>query len=144
MRHQAKQNSVLRAEIAKPLQGGLLKAKRFKSKIVEPAHNQLQIDIDGLAQAYLYQLQMATLRAEGLTKGWKIKIKGSRQNGHIHATIDMPIDWYFHLYESNLMLLTKIGLQTLLGSDPRREVHNWCRVVKGNKYPIVFFERRKK
>jgi hypothetical protein len=76
------------------------------------------------------------LTREGLTKGWKEKITVSKGGGnHLHVTITTP-----HVMDD----LKRVAYAAVLGDDMKRSALNLCRVIKRNKYPIVFFERRGK
>lgn len=131
------------------LQGGLERAKRRGLVVVEPKPNQLQIDIDSARALRRYGLQFAILRRAGLTKGWRERITPSKKRGHVHVTITMPIKTRVQINDDGceydhpieMTLCQRICLQAILGSDLTREAFNYCRAVKGGKYPVVFFER---
>ena len=116
----------------KPLQWNLKRARAKGWFIVEPGPNQLQLDLDGARALRLYGMQYAILRKAGLTKKWREKVLASKKPGHVHVVITMP---------RKIQNLERVALQAVLGSDVRREAFNYARVVKRNKYPIVFFER---
>lgn len=118
----------------KDTQWGLRRARAKRLLIVEPKPNQLQIDLDGARALRHYGMQFGTLRRAGLTKGWRERIAPSKGGGaRCHVTITMP---------RAMDNLTRVCYQAVLGSDPKREAFNLCRVVNGNKYPIAFFEKR--
>ena len=123
------------------LQGGLERARRRGLIVVEPKPNQLQIDIDSARALRRYGLQFAILRRAGLTKGWRERITPSKKRGHVHVTITIKDGLDF---QGSPNLIKRICLQAILGSDLTREAFNYCRAVKGGKYPVVFFERGKK
>lgn len=115
------------------IQWGLNRAIKSGLRIVEPKPNELQLDIDSVGLLIFHEMQWSILEKAGITKGWKRKIRKSKRGGsHLHITITAP-----HSFNSILRLL----FQSILGSDLKREAFNTCRVLKGNKYPIVFFEK---
>jgi hypothetical protein len=116
------------------LQWGLKTARAKALRIVEPRANQLQVDLDGARALRVYGMQYSILRRAGLTVGWRERVTPSKGGGaRVHITITMP---------KAINNLTRVCYQAVLGSDPKREAFNLCRVVKGNRYPIVFFEKR--
>lgn len=115
------------------VQWGLERAKRQKLVIVQPAPNQLQIDLDGVRQMRQYGMLYSILRKAGITKGWRERVAPSKKANHVHVTITLP---------KAIGDLERVTLQAVLGSDVRREAFNYIRVTKRNKYPIVFFERK--
>jgi len=131
-----KTRELMEKEMDDEFQWGLRKAKNKGLRIIEPKANELQIDLDGIRAIHTYGLQYWILERGGLTKGWKGRMSVSRSNKktHVHITITMP---------KNIDHFQRIALQAILGSDLRREAFNICRVTRGNKYPIVFFEKEK-
>lgn len=128
----AKRNTVTPSNI----QWGLERAIKTGLRIVEPAPNELQLDIDCIGLLTFHEMQWSILSKAGITKKWKKKIRKSKRGGeHVHITITIPY---------KIDNLERILFQTILGSDPKREAFNLCRVLKGNKYPIVFFEKEKR
>jgi hypothetical protein len=132
------------------IQWGLKRAKKIGLRIVEPKPNQLQLDIDSVGLLIFHEMQWSILEKAGITKGWKRKIRKSKRGGsHLHVTITSPD--YFGVgicadspQDTVVNIILRVALQALLGSDLKREAFNLCRVLKGNKYPIVFFEKEKK
>lgn len=111
------------------------KARKRGLIIVEPKPNELQIDLDGARALHVYGRQFYLLKQQGITKGWKEKIapsKGGGQRVHVTITTPKPIGKFL-----------RVAFQAVLGSDIKRESFNLCRVLKRNKYPIVFFEVEK-
>jgi hypothetical protein len=112
----------------------LRNAKRDGLLIVQPKPNQIQIDLDSARDIHNYARQYLLLTREGLTKGWKERITTSRGGGcHLHVTITTP-----HTMDD----LKRVAYAAVLGDDLKRAALNLCRVIKRNKYPIVFFEKR--
>ena len=116
-------------------QWGLTRARKDGLVIIEPKANQLQLDLDGARSLRRYGMQYSILRRAGLTRGWREKIVPSKRSNHVHITITMP---------QSIGDMERVALQSILGSDLKREAFDYTRVKKGNKYPIVFFEREKK
>ena len=114
------------------VQWGLQRARQSGWKVVQPLPNQLQLDLDGARALRRYGMQYSILRRQGLTKGWRERVKESKKRGHVHVVITMP---------SAVSDLERVALQAVLGSDIKREAFNYCRVKRRNKYPIVLFER---
>ena len=114
---------------------GLRRARKAGMVIVEPMPNELQIDLDGCAELHIFRQQWAILEKAGITKRWTFKIHPSKRPGKFHVLVSMDQDIGNHY---------RIMYQAILGSDIRREAFNLCRVLNGNKYPIVFFEKATK
>jgi hypothetical protein len=101
-------------------------------KVVEPKANELQIDLDGARSLHTYCRQYFMLSQHGLTRKWKERITPSKSGGsRVHVTITLP---------KRIDNLRRVAFQAILGSDIKREAFNLCRVIKRNKYPIIFFE----
>jgi hypothetical protein len=130
-------------------QWGLRRAKETGLRIVEPRPNELQLDIDSIGLLTFHEMQWSILKKAGITKGWRRKIRKSKRGGsHVHVTITLPMKLIMWMNDSMYALngyenFARVCLQTILGSDPKREAFNLCRVINGNKYPIVFFEKEK-
>jgi hypothetical protein len=129
------------------IQWGLERALKNRMRIIEPRPNQLQLDIDSIGLLTFHEMQWSILEKAGITKGWKRSVKRSKRGGsHLHVTITAPSSFGENFLLRNFQTLNavfRVGLQALLGSDPKREAFNLCRVLNGNKYPIVFFEKKK-
>jgi hypothetical protein len=109
-------------------------AKRQHLMIVEPAPNELQIDLDGARAIHRYGMSFVILKRAGLTRGWQETIEPSRKPGHVHLTVTLPF---------MVNRIERVCLQSLLASDHIRECFNYIRVKRRNRYPIVFFEKEK-
>ena len=117
------------------MQWGLIKAQKHNLVIVEPKPNELQLDLDSDRAIKAYGAQYNILKRGGLTKGWRCKMRTSKSGKtRVHITITMP---------KRIDDLRRVAFQACLGSDLKREAFNLCRVINGNKYPIVFFEKEK-
>lgn len=130
------------------IQWGLERAIKTGLRIVEPAPNELQLDIDSIGLLTFHEMQWSILKKAGILKGWKKKITRSKRGGeHVHITITIPYRSVTELLLSfrtkHVQDLVRVLFQVILGSDPKREAFNLCRVLKGNKYPIVFFEKER-
>jgi hypothetical protein len=111
-------------------------AKRDGLRIVEPKRNEIQIDLDGAKAIHVYARQYMFLEREGVTKGWRERMTVSKSGGsHMHVTITTP---------HNMDDVTRCAYAAVLGDDMKRAAFNLARVIKGTKYPIVFFERGRK
>jgi hypothetical protein len=132
------------------IQWGLERAVKSGLRIIEPKPNQLQLDIDSIGLLIFHEMQYSILERAGITKGWRKKVRKSKRGGnHLHVTITSP-DYFGVGICANSPLdpvvnaILRVALAVILGSDPKREAFNLCRVLKGNKYPIVFFEKDEK
>jgi hypothetical protein len=132
------------------LQWGIERAKKQGRIIVEPKPNEIQIDIDGPVEYAFYKKQRAILDKAGVTEEWQTRMRSSRTKGNLHITITVPqaksrTDCTLQGFlggDSSIGRALRVGLAAILCDDPHRAAFNWCRVVKGNKYPIAFFEER--
>ena len=132
---------------------GLERALARKQRVIEPEPNEVQIDIDSPIQYAFYRKQRSILDKAGVTKGWRTRVSKSKTSGHMHITISLPdpthVDIFASVCARTLVSDTqtgralRVGLAAILCDDPHRAAFNWCRVVKGNKYPIAFFEKEK-
>lgn len=108
-------------------------ARKRGLKVIEPHANELQIDLDSARALHVYGRQYFMLSQHGITEGWRERMTTSKSGGsRVHVTITLP---------SAITNVKRVALQAILGSDIKREAFNLCRVLKRNKYPIVFFER---
>jgi hypothetical protein len=129
------------------IQWGLERAIKTGLRIVEPTPYQLQLDIDSAGLLIFHEMQWSILEKAGITKGWKRKIKKSKRGGnHLHITITSPDAFGVTVcadspQDTIVNIILRVAFQAILGSDLKREAFNLCRVLKGNKYPIVFFEK---
>jgi len=125
-------------------QDGIRTAAEKNLIAVEPGPNDLQIDLDGVDAIRRFGKQYHILERAGLTKGWRKRITPSGTKGHVHITIKMPKN----ILRPNMKEWKKIEgvirvcLQAVLGSDIQREAFNLSRILNGQKYPIVFFEKK--
>lgn len=117
-------------------QGGIRRAAQAGNVLlVQPKPNELQIDLDGARALHIFAAQWSILSKYGvITSRWKQKITPSQTKGHVHVTVTAPF---------NMDDRTRVCYQTVLGDDITRAAFNLARVEKGNKFPIVFFERTK-
>lgn len=104
-------------------------------RIVEPRANEIQIDLDNARALRVYARQYFLLEQHGITTGWRERMTTSKSGGsRVHVTITIP---------KGIDNVKRVAFQAILGSDLKREAFNLCRVIKRNRYPIVFFERSK-
>lgn len=130
---------------------GLERALARKQRVIEPKPNEVQIDIDSPIQYAFYRKQRSILDKAGVTKRWRTRVSRSKTSGHVHITIRLPIPPTTAVCtvhdtlreDSSIGRALRVGLAAILCDDPHRAAFNWCRVVKGNKYPIAFFEKEK-
>jgi hypothetical protein len=128
-------------------QDGIRSAAKKNLIAVEPAPNELQIDLDGVEAIRRFGKQYHILERAGLTKGWRKRVTNSGTKGHVHVTITMPYRPYKsfrNMDKFGYSFIDKmfcVAFQAVLGSDIQREAFNLSRVLNGQKYPIVFFEK---
>lgn len=133
---------------------GLERALARKQRVIEPKPNEVQIDIDSPIQYAFYRKQRSILDKAGVTKGWRTRVSKSKTSGHMHITISLPhrhrlgisgeVSISYRITANCAVgRALRVGLAAILCDDPHRAAFNWCRVVKGNKYPIAFFEKEK-
>jgi hypothetical protein len=103
-------------------------------KIVLPAENELQIDIDDDAQFEIF-----SRASESFAKNWwldsaspSVEIHPSKSGlPSRHVTITLPF---------SITPWQRIALQASLGSDPMRELLSSIRLMKGDIAPTLFVE----
>jgi hypothetical protein len=99
--------------------------------IVYPKANELQIDID-TEEAFAEFKH----RVKSLVKEYKVKIKINPSRHGLpgrHATITLPFD---------VTEVERIAWQSVLGSDPVRELLSMLRLQRGDSVPTLFVERK--
>lgn len=116
----------------KRLNANLRKARAKGFVVIEADSRTLQIDLDGARALRRYGWQFWQLEQAGITKGWRERLTESKSRGHVHVTIKLP---------NPMRIMERIALQSILGSDGKREGFNYVRAKKGSKCPIVFFEK---
>lgn len=106
------------------------KGERDNLRVVIPAHNELQIDLDGDAQYMHYQEMLKLFKAKGFKFTEQVNpSKSGLPNRHVTLTLTDSIDpWQ------------RIALQASLGSDPKRELLSAARILNGDPYPTAFLE----
>ena len=117
----------------KPIfQQGLTRAVGAGLFVVEPARDEIQVDLDGIRAVKCFTHQLYILEQGKLTAGWRFRITASRRKNHVHVTVKLP---------KPLPLYIRILLAVLLGDDRKRAAFNYVRTMNGNKYPVAFFEK---
>ena len=99
-----------------------------------PGPRELFIDIDSNSQYETFQSQLNAM-PRGLVYSWSQSKSPSGDAGHWHVVVTLSRD-----ISSDL---ERILLQSLLGSDPMRELLSWRRVEDGSDSDAVslFFEK---
>jgi hypothetical protein len=110
--------------------GALEAAKEMGLEVVTPKPNQLQLDIDCLEAMNHYSIMRSVLDQRYCVL--KESITTSKSGGdrkHITLTLDRDIT-----------PTERILLQATLGSDRKRELLSYFRVLDGEELPTLFFE----
>lgn len=103
-------------------------------RVVLPADNELQIDIDnGLHYAtFLRNLESLARNMEDADE-WLIEMHPSKSGPpRRHITIQLP---------GTVTPWQRIALQAALGSDPMRELLSSIRLMRGDVHPTLFVEK---
>ncbi len=98
--------------------------------VVFPNQKELQLDLDSDEAVQTFKTNLPTL--EQFLKVKHYGIKGSRNPGKYHATVEMILP-----LQSDM---ERILLQTCLGSDPKRELLSYWRLLKRDPHPTLFIE----
>lgn len=104
-------------------------AKDYGLKVVLPAENELQLDIDTPEQMAQYEAQLPLLRNFMMVRETK-RTKSFSGNDHI----------YLACPGLTFTPSERIALQAALGSDPKRELLSMARAKFSNKPATLFFE----
>lgn len=99
--------------------------------VVYPEDNQLQLDIDDEAGLIRFENMLYMVGAYLNIKDYNIRTSKSGGD-HKHITITLP---------HPISPVERILLQAILGSDPKREMLSYVRLLKGEKNPTIFFEK---
>lgn len=109
------------------------KAEELGCVVVLPKANELQVDLDS-AEAYDEHLKRRAILAKHC-KGFLVEcLEAPSKSGFpkLHVTIVLSRD---------VSALERVALQSLLGSDPVRELLSWVAIEKKtNDFPTLFFE----
>jgi hypothetical protein len=108
---------------------------------VIPSPHEVQVDLDTKKDRAWFENRIrffrSQLRAYRNLKGWRItvKMKRSRQVGHFHVTV---------FSSQRLTMLERICMAALLGDDPSRAMYNFFRYLNESRFPVLFYERKRK
>jgi len=108
-------------------------AKSKGCRVVYPAINQLQLDIDTDAAFGEFVRRLTDLRKWGRMESMPEMVITPSKSGLPHRHITLTFDRDFDRWE-------RIALQMLLGSDPVREKMNVLRTLRANPQPVRLFE----
>lgn len=110
-------------------------AANLNLDIVVPDPNQLQIDIDSLAQEKEFDSLFETFfnNVEGSLQVISNKPSRSGKPGKRHITLTL---------NRKVTSVERILFQALLGSDRKRELLSYVRVLNGDPEPTLFFEKK--
>lgn len=102
-------------------------------KTVYPKPNELQLDIDTVAQYKTFQMMRPLLnqRFTILKVVEKPSTSGKPNRKHVTITVNKP------LVDSE-----RIVLQACLGSDPKRELISFFHLLDDDPRPTLFFEKK--
>jgi hypothetical protein len=103
------------------------KAKTLGRVVVFPKANELFIDIDN--PAAMRRFVRGVARFTGVT--FLVRPSPSGRPGRHHVVVTMPTE---------VTPMERIALQSMLGSDPVRELLSWRRIQHGIEEPTLFFE----
>lgn len=107
------------------------KAERLGMMLIEPALNELFVDLDdqsafdGFAKRFAEFLKVHPLATVKWTRS---------KSGNWHAYVTVP--------NAEFSMEQRIALQAALGSDPLREIIAITHLAGGYQYPCVFFEAK--
>lgn len=107
------------------------KARAAGLEVLVPKPNQLFIDIDDEASYQVLQAHADILdKYIGVTKREATISKSGGVRRHVTLTLSRDIT-----------ATERVGLQAMLGSDRKRELLSFIRVLQGDEDPTVFFEK---
>ena len=99
-------------------------------EVIFPSEFELQLDLDSEEAVQVFKNQLPVLEQFIKTKHWGIS--PSRSPGKYHVTLELQVP-----VQSNM---ERILLQACLGSDPKRELLSYQRVLKRDQHPTLFIE----
>ena len=107
-------------------------ADKIDCNVLVAKDNQLFIDIDTEYQYEIFKQQMRRFKYKFTCRD--LKITPSRQGlPHRHIVV---------LLDRNYPLITRIAMQSCLGSDPIRELISLYRAEKGDDNVVLLFEKK--
>jgi hypothetical protein len=98
---------------------------------IYPMANELFVDIDTEAD---YGNFLKNKNIISIIKAWHVTPSRTKAQGK-HIVVELDRD---------VTSIERIALQTILGSDTRREAHSWVRLQANDPLPTLFFEKKKK
>lgn len=105
-------------------------AQENGGEVVFPTEFELQLDLDSDQAVDVFKANLPVLEQHLKVKHWGIA--PSRSPGKYHVTLEM-----IQPLQSNM---ERILLQACLGSDPKRELLSYARVMKRDQHPTLFIE----
>ena len=115
-------------------EAAIKEAQENGGEVVFPTEYELQLDIDSEESLKVFEDNFKTLQQHLSVKHWKQR--SSRSPGKRHITVEMS-----QPLQSNM---ERILLQACLGSDLKRELLSYARVLKRDPHPTLFIEGGKK
>lgn len=109
-------------------------AKRSCTEVILPKLNEVFIDWDSRAAMNFGREQLLRIQQCGHGDEWILQAYRSRTPGHFHGVLTLP---------QPILRVEAIALSAILGGDLHRERLNYCRVLSGAPWPILFIEARK-
>lgn len=101
--------------------------------VVVPAPNQLFLDFDNAVDFGLYKQRLRIFEHNVCpVEGTKETASRSRKPGHYHVVVTLA---------RKVTPVERILFQALLGSDGKRELLSYVRVLNGDPVPTLFFEK---
>jgi hypothetical protein len=106
-------------------------AKILGLEVVLPKPNQLQIDIDSTEDMDVFNIHFGILLK--YEQAVIVRDEPSKSGGEKrHITVDLGRD---------ISNVERILLQSVLGSDRKREILSWVQHCKGDAHPTLFLEK---
>lgn len=107
-------------------------ADKINCEVLVANDNQLFVDIDTEYQYETFKQQMRKFKYKFTCLDWKITpSKQGLPHRHVVVTLDR-----------NYPLITRIAMQSCLGSDPMRELISLYRAERGDDNVVLLFEKR--
>lgn len=118
--------------IAPTSQRAITQAQKEGLRVVFPAANELQLDIDDEAAYQVFEKNIEIIDGQYGPSTHVAKPSRSGKRGKYHITVTLPVP-----VTSNH---ERIALQAFLGSDRTREALSWLQAENRDEHPTLFLE----
>jgi hypothetical protein len=115
-----------------PIDNGMEAAKKQGLKVVPAQADELQIDIDNKESHERFYSMLGMLMSFFPDITWEEKKSKSESPFRLHITVNLG---------HKISNVERVLLQAIMGSDPKRELLSYIRLLRGIEPATLFFEK---